>query len=253
VLGRLGAAAWARLPGSERVASFNDAGQADTDCRRREEAFRRQVNPFACATALCYLTSLDEGRLRDWMLDAGLTPPEASGSAAWRAWWEREAPTLTELQRARAWEALDRLRFFRVVETPRQILFMLAAPYWHYNDEYHYRQNDGLTSYKAFRTREAAEAERAENEDFARHEMDMHPFQINGLCEWEAWSSLPQDEAVARVEAMGLPPPGAGYGDTLGWEDWWDEMDLTFEQADAVWDMLDKIRFWEVIEVEVPD
>jgi hypothetical protein len=83
--GRRKVAGWARLPGSERVACFDDADKADADCCRREEEFRREVNPFSFDTALCYLTSLDEGRLRDWLLDAGLTPPQASGQAAWRA------------------------------------------------------------------------------------------------------------------------------------------------------------------------
>jgi len=247
------AGSWARLPGGERVASFGDADEADADCRRREEEFRREVNPFACGTALCYLTSLDEGRLRDWLLDAGLTPPQKSGLGAWQAWWERTAPTMNDAQRGKVWEALDRLRFFRVVESSRQVLFMVAGAYWKYNDEYYYRETDGLTPYKAFRTREAAEAELADMEDFARNEMDMHPFQINGLCHWEAWSTLPEAEAVKRVEALGLPPPGPGYGDTLGWEEWWDQTDMDSIQSEAVWDLLDKIRFWEVIEVEVPD
>jgi hypothetical protein len=238
-------AAWARLPGSERVASFDDIDAAETDCRRREEEFRREVNPFACATALCYLTSLDEGRLRDWMLDAGLTPPKGSGAEAWRAWWAKATKTMNVIQRAKMWAALDRLQFFRVVETSRKVLFMVAGAYWKYNDEYHYRETDGLTPYKAFRTREAAEEERADMEEFAREEMDLHPFQINGLCDWQAWSSLPQAEAVKRVEALGLVAPGSGWGDTLGWEDWWDETEMTLSQREAVWDLLDKIRFWE--------
>jgi hypothetical protein len=262
---------WARLPGAERVAGFDDIGAADADCRRREEALRRQVNPFACGSALCYLSSLDEGRLRDWMLDAGLTPPEAEGLDAWPAWWERAAPAMTDLQRAKAWEALDRLQFFRVVESSRRVLFVVAGAYWRYNDEYYYRQSDGLdeyyyrqsdglTPYKAFRSREAAEAEQAEMEAYSRYEMDwgggsgLNPFQINGLDHWEAWSSLPQAEAVERVEALGLPPPGPGqWGDTLDWENWWDQADMTPSQRDAVWDLLDRNRFWEVIEVEVPD
>src|SRR5262249_40751225 len=121
-----------------------------------------------------------------------------------------------------------------------------------YNDEYHYTQPDGLTPYTAYRTREEAEADRAENEEFARHDMDWHPFQVNGLCDWEAWSSLPQEEAVERVKALGLPPP-PGHDDTLDWENWWDSTEMDYEQADGVWDLLDKVHFWEVIAVEVPD
>ena len=52
-------------------------------------------------------------------------------------------------------------------------------------------------------------------EENARDVMDMHPFQIQGLCDWEAWSSLPQAEAVERVKALGLPPPGGDSKGTL--------------------------------------
>jgi len=244
--------AFARLPGAERVASFEDRASAEEDCRQREQEARKGANPFAHGGPLCYQTSLDEGRLGDWVQDAGLTPPEPGAKGGWRDWWTRIEPTMSDLQRAKVWEALDKVRFFRVVETPKRVLFVVAAPYWRYNDEYHYTQPDGLTPYTAYRTREEAEADRAENEEFARHDMDWHPFHVNGLCDWEAWSSLLQEEAVARVKALGLPPP-PGHDDTLDWENWWDSTEMDYEQADGVWDLLDKVHFWEVIEVEVPD
>src|SRR5262249_55264011 len=103
--------AWARLPGSERVASFGDSHDAEADCRRREEEARRGINPFACGGPLCYLTSLDEGRLRDWMLDAGLTPPEPGFKGGWRVWWDQHHEDMTDLQKAKVWEALDKVRF----------------------------------------------------------------------------------------------------------------------------------------------
>jgi hypothetical protein len=245
----------ALLPGGERVTCFDDAGEADADCWRREALVRAGVNPFACGAAFCYLTGLDEGRLGDWVQDAGLTPPAAPGLESWREWWAEREPAMTELQRARVWEALDRVRFFRVVEAPRRVLFVVAGAYWHYNDQFHYRDQDGLTPYTAFRTREQAEADRLENEEMARDMMELHPFQINGLCDWSAWSSLPQEEAVERVTALGLPAPGPGYRDTLDWEGWWDEQqeEMTGEQESAVWDLLDKIRFYEVVEIEFPD
>jgi hypothetical protein len=248
--------AWARLPGSERVATFDTPEDAEADCRRREEEARKGRSPFACGTALCYQTSLDEGRLRDWLLDAGLEPPEAG--TPWRQWWDEAEPNMTEVQRSRVWEALDKVRFFRVAEAPSRVMFMVAAPYWHYNDEYHYTKPDGLTPYKAFRTREAAEAERERMEDGARDVMEMHPFQINGLGDWSAVSSLSQDEAAERVKALGLQPPVVAphpYSEgkeMRDWETWWDEVEMTPSQCNGVWDLLDKVRFWEVIEVEVP-
>jgi hypothetical protein len=245
--------AMVRLPGSERVASFDDLDAAETDCRCREEEARRDVNPFACGGPLCYQTSLDEGRLHDWVLDLGLEPPEPGTKAGWRTWWDKHHKSMTDLQKAKIWEALDKVRFFRVVESSSRILFMVAGAYCKYNDEYYYTEADGLTPYKAFRTREEAEVERDEMEENARDVMDMHPFQINALCQWEAWSSLSQEEAVERVKALGLPPPEPRHGKELNWEDWWDQTEMTYWQREEVWDLLDKIRFWEVIEVEVPE
>jgi hypothetical protein len=102
------------LPGAVRVACFDDAATAETDCRRREAEARAEVNPFTCGgPALHYLTSLDEGRLRDWLLDAGLAPPEPG--VDWWRWWEWESATMTDVQQAKVWEALDKVRFFPAI------------------------------------------------------------------------------------------------------------------------------------------
>src|SRR5262245_60248717 len=106
--------AMARLPGSERVAGFDDIDEAEADCRRREEEGRQGVNPFACGGPLCYQSSLDEGRLRDWVIDAGLTPPPAGEKGGWRRWWDEHQEGMTDLQKSRVWEALDKVRFFKV-------------------------------------------------------------------------------------------------------------------------------------------
>jgi hypothetical protein len=241
----------ARLPGTERMSCFDTLEEAEADCQRREAEARRGINPFACGGALCYLSSFDWGRLHDWVLDSGLSPPGPDGD--WRKWWEAQSPTLTDLQKAKIWQALDKVRFFRVARASKRIVFVVAGAYWRYNDQYYYREDNGLNPYKAFRTREAAEEEREEMEEFCRDDDDWHPFQINGLCNWERWSSLSQEEAVERVKALGLPPPGAGHRETLDWENWWEQTDMDFSQREAVWDLLDKNRAWEVIEVEMPD
>src|SRR5262245_29850954 len=90
--------AHAMLPGAQRVACFDDPDEAEADCRRRESKARQGVNPFACGAAFCYLSSLDEGRLGDWVQDVGLTPPAKGGLDAWRAWWDEREPHLSELQ-----------------------------------------------------------------------------------------------------------------------------------------------------------
>jgi hypothetical protein len=45
-----------------------------------------------------------------------LTPPEGAASD-WAAWWEANAPAMSDDQRARVWQALDKVRFYEVVET----------------------------------------------------------------------------------------------------------------------------------------
>jgi hypothetical protein len=63
------------------------------------------------------------------VLDAGLTPPEfqtmpsrKKGQAPyvfrdWFAWWEDHVAQMTDVQRARIRQALDKVSFFEVVET----------------------------------------------------------------------------------------------------------------------------------------
>jgi hypothetical protein len=63
------------------------------------------------------LTSLPEGPLRDWLLDAGLTPPKWKlNPVVLSGWWDHHAEEMTELQCDKVWEALDRLRFYTVVD-----------------------------------------------------------------------------------------------------------------------------------------
>src|SRR5258708_1915527 len=80
-----------RLPGSTRLRSFARAADAERHRKQDEEKARAVVNPFRCGgTALHYQTSLDEGRLCDWLLDAGIDPPPpvAQGERGWADWWE---------------------------------------------------------------------------------------------------------------------------------------------------------------------
>src|SRR4051794_14401498 len=65
-----------QLPGARRLRSFATAEEADAFCKEQEQATRSKVNPFACGgPALHYQSRFDDGRLRDWLLDAGLEPP----------------------------------------------------------------------------------------------------------------------------------------------------------------------------------
>lgn len=120
--------AWLRLPGADRILTFADRDIAEAQAREREWGIRRRVNPFVCGPFLHYQTSFDAARLFDWCLDAGLDPPVLTNdSRIWADWWSLHQPKMTDIQRATMWEALDRVRFFRVSESPRGLSCHLVA------------------------------------------------------------------------------------------------------------------------------
>ena len=52
------------------------------------------------------------------LLDAGLSPPKWKlNPVVLSGWWDQHAEAMTELQRDKVWEALDRVRFYEIVET----------------------------------------------------------------------------------------------------------------------------------------
>jgi hypothetical protein len=110
---------WLNLPGTDRLRSFADRADADALCREREWEVRRKINPFGCGGPfLHYQTAFDAARLFDWCLDAGLDPPGVTNdSRIWADWWATHHEKMTDAQRATVWEALDRVRFFRVMES----------------------------------------------------------------------------------------------------------------------------------------
>jgi hypothetical protein len=140
--------------------SFLTFEEAEADRRRREAEAREQVNPFLCGgPALYQQTSLDEGRLHDWLLDAGLTPPRLlkGRPADWAAWWRQSHGEMTALQREKVWDALDKVRFFEVVERPRRpVVYVVVQINWRYNDEFFIAEPEGGLGDTACRDRQAA-------------------------------------------------------------------------------------------------
>jgi hypothetical protein len=144
------------LPGHVRLHSYPDGEEAAKVCHERNQLIRARVNPFRCGgPSLRNQTSFDAGRLHDWALDQGLTPPE-DGDWAW--WWDAQHPRMTELQRDGMWKALDRLSFYEVVEQPqRPLVYVAVAVNWQYNDQWFVADSEGGETQFAFRTREEAE------------------------------------------------------------------------------------------------
>ena len=91
-----------RQPGEVALASFATFEEADAEWTKREADARKRINPFACGTAVHYWTYLDEPRLRDWLMDHGIDPPEAKkgGTTDWAAWWKTNHKKLGAEKRA---------------------------------------------------------------------------------------------------------------------------------------------------------
>jgi hypothetical protein len=160
-----------RRPGEVAVVSFATFDEAERERARREEEFRKRVNPFECGGAVQYWTHLDEPRLRDWLMDHGIDPPSAKkdGTANWAAWWKKHRKQLGAEKRAAVWEILDKVRFFAVREEPvRPVGYAVVLINWEYNDEFYDAHAEEGEVLQVFRTRERAEAECADNNDIAR-------------------------------------------------------------------------------------
>jgi hypothetical protein len=111
---------WLQCPNSDEgkpVKLFRDAVTAEKFRAEREAEVRAKRNPFCHAKDLEEQTSMPAGVFHDWLVDAGLAPPHPSPrpGADWPAWWDEEMPKMTREQRARVWQALDKVRFFVVV------------------------------------------------------------------------------------------------------------------------------------------
>jgi hypothetical protein len=152
----------ARQPGEVAVASFATAEEAEAERAKREAEVRARVNPFACGPAAHYWTHLDEPRLRDWLMDRGIDPPEPKkdGTTNWADWWKKNQKKLGAAKCAAIWEALDKVRFFAVRQEPaRPVGYAVMAVNWEYNDEFYDACAEGGLLEKVYRSRERAEAE----------------------------------------------------------------------------------------------
>jgi hypothetical protein len=160
-----------RLPGETAVASFATFEEAEDERIRREDEMRNRLNPFNCGGAIQFWTHLDEPRLRDWLLDHDIDPPEPNktGVTNWAEWWRKNQKKFGPTKRAAVWEVLDKVRFFAVREEPvRTVGYAVIEVHWNYNDEYYDADSEGGRLVKVYRSRERAEAECALRNEEAR-------------------------------------------------------------------------------------
>jgi hypothetical protein len=220
---------FARLPGATRLRSYQSRAVAERTRQKRERDARNAVNPFTCGgRALHYQTSLDADRLHDWLLDAGIEPPAraADGSRDWAAWWDKNYLSLSEAQKEKVWEALDRVKFFEVVERPaRPLGYAVVRINWHYNDNFYVAEEEGGSTFYVYRDRKKAEYDCKESNDMA-HDMvgDNHDDEL-------AFDS--SERRHRRLDPLGPTPT---------WEEQWEGLQL-----------VNRTKFWEVIEVELDE
>src|SRR5262245_24290515 len=96
------------------------------------------------------------------MLDGGIEPPVQPGlHAAWIAWWDATSSDWTDQQREHVWQALDRLRFFDLMEeAPSTKMYLVVEIGWSWNDNpFLDADSEGGAPVGAFRSREKAQAE----------------------------------------------------------------------------------------------
>jgi hypothetical protein len=82
--------------------------------------------------------------------------------------------------------------------------------------------------------------------------------------DWKDLTDLTPEEAVARLARKGLPSPQLRHPEDTGglswrtlemWRQWWDResANWTAEQLADAWAVFPKLRFYDVIEIEMED
>ncbi len=136
-----------------------------------------------------------------------------------------------------------------------QTVYIVQRFHWAYYDNWDYLEND--IPVKAFVHRSAAEAYKTQLEEQEReHYWECNPFQYFGPL--SCITSLSDEDFISSLKEAGLPIPSQpkveGNEDFRFMEDdWWQAFDaaLSPENREWVWSLLDYIRFFEVVPVEI--
>jgi hypothetical protein len=226
-------------------------------CRERLKRSCRHVNPFGWPPRpLAEVTSLTDKAFRKRMLRLGLPVPDDDD---WRNWWWRAAgrgySALPVEQLARVWDALDRAEPYSIEEqdvaplpaaVPRT-LYVVQRLTWQYNDSWHDLGND--EPLRAFRDRARAEAYRWEREQPEREQRGS-PLRVGGPL--ERCTTLTEDELRESLRRFGVVSPVTWQDDLDYWDsDQWDDLrQRVLSLFHRAWDLFDRVRFFEVLEVE---
>lgn len=133
---------WVCFPGpGTAVAEFDFFDDAEHDWGKREAAVRLKMNPFECGPLIA-VSSLPEPIFRDFLMDTGIVPPPVG--TPWDAWWAATREQLSDEQRARVWEAADKVRFFEITEEAAgSEVHVVVDVQWEERDGIHVAEFDG--------------------------------------------------------------------------------------------------------------
>jgi hypothetical protein len=133
-------------------------------------------------------------------------------------------------------------------------VFLVHQIEWMYDDEWYYRADEEESdeekreinpSVKAFLSREKAEAYAKQLDRNERKKWEPH-YLMGDMDSWDRISSLSEEEVLQRIEELGLEPPN----DVYEIPEWWDPK-MPKELSHQVWDLFDRLRFYEVLESKV--
>jgi hypothetical protein len=120
---------------------------------------------------------------------------------------------------------------------------------WEYGDDFYHRDPDNDAPVQVFLDRARAEAHRRECEWRHVQEANINPFgYIDGGLEDR--TSLPPEEFLRRMREAGMR--AEGQGDYEARINFWEQYQgLSDEGRRLVWEAVDRIRFFAVLEVTV--
>jgi hypothetical protein len=230
----------------------------------------RHLNPFwdTGKNSLDDLTSIGRSQFVKKVCALGLKGPKPN-ELGW--WWSETIATATEDQVAGLWAVLDKVSLYEIEELdaesePREEkeckrpelsarkAFVVQRLCWQYNDNWHDVGNDEPV--KAFIDPDAAELYRLELEGSERARHTANPYRFAGNLAQS--SSLTETELVARLTELGIRPPPITTQTTPPsldfWDDaWWQNLERMASpfQIESVWQLFDRVRFFEVVEIEL--
>lgn len=238
---------------TQAIHAFATLEEAQAAKERLEREEIERTNPFFTGDSLADWTSLSETELRQRLRRADVKAPgPGSTDDAWPNWgWNLSHLTPAQFTVLR--HALDRVEFYALEEQTvptdsavRGKAYVVQRLDWQYNDSWHDLGNDEPV--KAFRDRERAEAYRRELEMQSRTQQIVNAGLFGGGV-LERISSLSAAEMRQRLAELGLTPP---QNDDYRDHRWWATLTGRFAYlAQPVRDLFDRVRWYDVVEIEV--